>query len=770
MKLPFAIARTVGQPVPRNEDLRLLRGRGKFIDDLHEDGMLHAAILRSEIAHGRIRRIDVRAARAVRGVHAVYTAADVAAASSGSVPRIPIRMVRPETVPFEQPVIAHEKVRFVGEPLALVVAESRAIAEDALHAIEVEIEPLPAVVNWRASVEPRALLFESQGTNLVVGYSAQKGDVGRVKAPYVRKETFSVHRHTAVCMEPKGLLAVWEGKHTRLAVSGAAKVPFITRRLLAHQMDLPEECVEAIEVDVGGGFGVRGDFHPEDFLIPFAARRLSRPVKWIEDRLENLLASNHAREVECELELHCERDGTILALRGHAQVDAGAYFRNAAPVPAQNVAQFMSGPYRIANIDVRSSVYVTNKSPIGVYRGPGRFEGDFFRERLFDMAARDLGIDRLEFRRRNLPAKAEMPYRLATISPPGKAEELDSGDYAAALDRCLAEFKWSEKRALQGKLVDGRLHGLGVGCFIEGGGAGPRENARMTLDADGRVSVYVGSANVGQGLETVSVQIAADALGIPMERIRFFHGSTTYLKEGFGSYHSRSVVMGGCAIIDAAGKLREKIKAHAASLLGCVAEDVALDSALTASFREKSVSASELGASGLEAEGTFSNGGKHTYAYGAAAAHVAVDPRTGRVELLEYVTVEDVGRVINPLTARGQAIGAVVQGLGGCFLEDLQYDEEGQFLTASLADYLLPSATDFPRITAIVTGESPSPLNPLGAKGGGEGGIVPVAGVVGNAVADALAPLGVEPRSLPLTPPKVWELIRSGGAPRRSPA
>ena len=733
---PSFEAKAVGQAVLRTEDLRLLRGRGRFVDDLHVEGMLHAAFLRSAVAHGRIRSIDAAAALKMPGVHAIFTAAEVAKVCGGSIPRIPLRLVRPETVAFEQPVIAHDKVRYVGEPMAIVVAESPALAEDALDAIEADIEPLPAVAD---AATGDALLFEAQGTNRAMTYTSHKGDALAVKAPYVRREKFRVHRHTAIPLEPKGLLAVWQGDSARLSLMGAAKEPFTTRRILAQQMDLPDDCVEAIEVDVGGGFGVRGDFHPEDFLVPFAARRLNRPVKWVEDRLENLLASNHARDVGCELEIACELDGTVLALRGLTEVDAGAYFRNAAPVPAQNVAQFISGPYRIPHVHIQSTAWLTNKSPIGVYRGPGRFEGDFFRERLFDMAAKDLGIDRVEFRRRNLPSPAEMPYPLATISPPGKSEELDGGDYAQALDRCLSEFNYKKKVELQGKLISGRYHGLGIGCFIEGGGAGPRENARITIDADGGVSVFVGSANVGQGLETVAAQIACDALGMPMERVRLFHGSTTHLKEGFGSFHSRSVVMGGCAILDAANRLKEAIrKASEAAGRPLLLDELA----------------------GLSAEGTFTNQGKHTYAYGAAAAHVAVDPKTGHVELLEYVTVEDVGRVINPLTATGQAIGAVVQGLGGCFLEHLQYDENGQFLSGSLADYLLPTATDFPNIKAIVTGNSPCPHNPLGAKGCGEGGIVPVAGVIGNAVANALAPLGVEVHELPLSPPKIWQFMQ----------
>jgi carbon-monoxide dehydrogenase large subunit len=459
-------------------------------------------------------------------------------------------------------------------------------------------------------------------------------------------------------------------------------------------------------------------------------------VKWTEDRRENLLSSNHSREMDCELEILCEKDGRIVALRGQAWVDMGAYMRANGSIPPRNITQFMSGPYRIPHIHIESFALLTNKTPVGTYRGPGRFEADFFRERLMDIAARELGIDPVEFRRRNLPTPAEMPYPLATVTPPEKKEELDSGDYQVTLARCLKEFDYRGKLKLQGQLVDGVYHGIAVGCFIEGGAAGPRESARIVVDADGQVSVFVGSANVGQGLETVCLQIAADALGLPMERLKVFHGSTTYVKEGFGAFHSRSVVMGGSAILLAAQNLKAQI-----------GKDIDL----------KDVDLKKLAP--LSAEGTFHNH-RHTYAYGAAAAHVTVDPRTGKVQLVDYVTVEDIGRIINPLTATGQAIGAVVQGLGGVFLEHLQYDADGQFLTASLADYLLPSATDFPSIRAFVLEDSPSPINPLGAKGAGEGGIVPVGGVVANAVAAALAPLGAVPRALPLSPPKVWQLIQ----------
>lgn len=710
----------VGTPVPRVEDQRLLSGRGQFVGDLYRDGMLHAAVVRSVIAHGHIRSIAAQAARAMPGVRAVLTAADVAGAASQSIPSIPLRM---HQTPHEEPVIAGAEVRYVGQPLALVIADTVARAEDAAEAVEADIEALPAAT-------------DRHGATVALTYHVEKGDAARAfaLAPYRRRETFKVHRHTAVPMEPRGLLAVWDEAQTRLTVYGAAKIPFTIRRVLAAQMDLPEDCIDMIQCDVGGGFGARGEFFPEDYLIPFAARRLRQPVKWIETRRENLIACSHARDIDCELEIACERDGTILALRGHAGIDVGAYLRGAGGISGRNVGQFMSGPYRIPNIALQSSLLMTNKSPIGTYRGPGRYEADFFRERLFDMAACDLGIDPVEFRRRNLVSKGEMPYLLASIRPVEKREELDSGDYCVTLERCLTEINWAEKSALQGKLVDGRYHGLAIGCFIEGGAAGPEEHARLAIGEDGNISLFVGSANIGQGLETIAIQIAADALEIPMNRIRIFHGSTTHLEKGFGSWHSRSTVMGGSAILDAARKLKEQVRR---------------------------AEAEQRPTTGLAADGVFVNH-HHTYAYGAAAAHVAIDPSTGEVAVLEYVTVADLGKIINPLTAAGQAVGAVVQGLGGTLFEHLQYDAEGQFLSGTLMDYALPRATDFPKIRAFVLENSPSPHNPLGAKGGGEGGIVPVAGVIANAIAAALASFGVKPNELPLSPSKILHLLKGG--------
>ena len=751
----------IGKPVERLEDLRFLTGRGQYVDDLRRSGLLHAAILRSSDAHGHIRAIDTAAALAIPGVHAVFTAADL----EPQVPRIPVRMEgNPALARFVQPVIAQGKVRYVGEPIALVVASSPAVAEDAVGAIQVDIEALPVVSELEDSRAGGVLLFDEQGTNQAITLTGSRGDVEQAmkSADYVRKERFRVQRVAAMPMETRGILAEWDAASARLKVSGAMKVPFATRGYLARLMDLPEDAIEIVECDVGGGFGVRGEFYPEDFLIPFAARRLNRPVKWIEDRREHLLATNHARAIECELEIGCARDGTIVALRGHGLSDSGAYVRPNAVTAPRNVAQMVAGPYRIPNVRMDVTMTLTNRTPTASYRGPGRFETDFFRERLIDIAAKDLGIDRVELRRRNLLTDKDMPYPLPTVLPYGTSGETDSGDYRVTLDRCLAEFGWAEKTKLRGKLVDGLYHGFGIGCYIEGGATGPRENARLVLETDGTISVYVGSSAIGQGLETICAQIAADALGVPMERIRgVHHGSTSVIREGLGSWASRATVMGGSAIIDAVGKLKQAIRDRAAEQFGCLPAEVDLSADLkTVSAEGRMRTVAELSATGIAAEGTFYNS-KRTYSYGTHIAHVTIDAGTGDLRVVEYVSAEDVGRIINPGTLHSQVLGAIVQGLGSATLEQLVYDDEGQLLTGSLAGYLMPAATDFPNIRAITLEMYPSPTNPLGAKGAGEGGIIPVGGVIANAVASALSSLDVQPFELPLTPPRVWRMIQN---------
>ncbi len=747
----------IGAAVERIEDLRFLRGMGQYADDLTLPGVLYAAIRRSSVAHGRIRAIDTKAAAALPGVRRVLTAADL----GEPLPTVPLRLwPLPELEPFGQPALARDKVRYVGEAIAVVLADSKAEAEDALEAIAVDIESLPAISNTDDAEKSTALLFGQAGSNRAIVYTAEKGNIDEAfaTAEYTRRERFAVQRHLALPMEPRGIMAAWDKNKGRMTVYGAAKVPFANRRILARLTGLAEDAVDVLESDVGGGFGARGEFFPEDFLIPYAARLLRRPVKWIEDRREHLMTMGHAREMDCDIEIACRRDGTILGLRGSVRVDEGAYMRTVGTISPRNVAQFMSGPYRVPAIHLQSSVMLTNKAPIGTYRGPGRYEGDFFRERLFDIVARDLALDPVEFRRRNLVRADEMPFPLAKLTPPEKHEELDSGDHPATLARCLDEFKWNEKLPLQGKLIDGRYHGLAVGCFIEGGAAGPSENAKLVLERDGSVTVYVGSTSVGQGVETALTQIAADALEMPLDRIRLLHGSTTFLTDGYGSYHSRATVMGGSAILLAAEKLREMLRTAASRRFGCADADVVLSDEVAIGPDGRKLRFADLAEDGLATEEKFSNH-HHTYAYGSAAAHVAVDPGSGRVELLDYVMVEDAGRIVNPLVLQGQAVGAVVQGLGGAFLEHLIYDEDGQLLTGSLADYLIPAAGDFPRIRAVMLQLHPSPNNPLGVKGAGEGGTIPVGGLMANAIAAALSSLGVEPHELPLSPARIWKLI-----------
>jgi len=756
----------IGSAVERVEDLRFLRGRGEYVDDLHRDGLLHAAILRSQVAHGHIRSIDLKPALACSGVHCAFAAADL----GPTTPMIPMRLqVSAGVERFFQPVLATSKVRYVGEPLAVVLAESPALAEDALEAIQVDIEILPVVNDWRNSAADDHLLFESAGTNLAKIMIATKGDAEAAfaAAPHSRRETFRTQRHTASPMETRGLMAEWDAAGGRVTVSGAAKVPFFNRKILAGLIGLDESAISMIENDVGGGFGARGEFYPEDFLIPFAARLARRPVKWIEDRRECLLAMNHAREMEADLEVAYESDGRILGLRGRVFVDNGAYLRTNGLTAPNNVSQVMSGPYKVPNIHLESVVQLTNKTPCGTYRGPGRFEAAFFFERLLDLIAHELQIDRVEIRRRNLISESDMPYRLAEITPehPYSRTECDSGNYLLTLDRCLAEFDWVDrKRRYDGKLIEGRYHGLGITCFVEGGAAGPRENARLAVEADGRVCVYVGSSALGQGLETVFAQIAADALGLPMTSISGVrHGSTSHVEEGFGSFHSRAVVMGGSAIVIASEKLKATICETAARLHNCPVKGVRFVDGEVLFSNGGRLALRDLSEHALMATGTFSSN-KNTYAYGAHAAHVAVDPKTGGVEVIDYLAVEDVGRIINPATLHGQVLGALVQGLGSTLLEHFIYDTDGQLLTGSFADYLTPTMTDFARLRAISIEALPSPNNPLGAKGAGEGGIIAVGGTIANAVAAALATFNVQPHDLPLSPARVWELI--GKAPK----
>ena len=753
----------IGAHIERVEDYRFLRGEGQYLDDISRPGQWHAAFLRSPVAHGRIRGIDASAALAMPGVRAVITARDI----EGDIPTIPFRRPNPTIGPYAQPVIARDKVRYYGEPVAMVLADSAEVAEDALAAIMLDIEALPPVIEREAAMSDKVLLFEDVKTNTPTVFNADKGDAEAAfaAADYVIRDQFYTQRQTALPMETRGLLAEWDAKLGKLSVSGAAKLPFFNRKAMATMMNLPEEAVDYIELDVGGGFGARGEFYPEDYLVAFGARKFGHPVKWIEDRREHLMAIGHSRECASDVELAFRKDGVILGMRGSLYINVGAYVRPNGMTPVRNAAQFMSGPYRVPAIHLDAYAFVSNKTPAGTYRGPGRYEGCFFIERLMDQAAAGLGIDRLELRRRNLITHAEMPYPLATVLPSdGRAEtQCDSGHHLEPFELVVKDSNWAEKAALQGQLIDGRYHGIAIASFIEGGASGPQENVRLELHADGKVGLYAGSSAIGQGLETILSQIAADALELPMERIEVFHGSTNILKEGWGSFGSRSTVMGGSAVLDGAKKFLAAFRVHAAVKLGVTIEDVTISECVARTADGRSVPLVEVAKDGINVDGSFKNQ-TPTYTYGTSFAHVAVDAGTGHVEVIDYVVADDVGRIINSMTLHGQVMGAAVQGFGSVFSEELVYNDEGQLMVGSLADYLVPLASDYPVVRCHSLESYPSPTNPLGAKGAGEGGIIPVGGVVANAVANALSSFGVKPNVLPLSPSRVWEMIEDARA------
>lgn len=752
----------IGQPLERNEDMRLLTGQGCFVDDFYCESMVHAVVVRSPVGHARIAGIDVTQALALPGVLAVYTYADM----REHIQPIPIRLAPlPGFEHFLQRPIAQDHVRYVGEPVAIVVAEDRYVAEDAAELVIVDYDTLPAVVSVDAAMENASLLFPEAGTNVASHYQVSRGDVDAAfaEADYVRKERFSCHRHSALPLETRGLVSRWDADSKRLTVWGATKVLFFNRRVLAGMLGLHETDIDLLEIDVGGSFGVRGEFYPEDFLVPFAAMKTERPVKWIEDRRESFIATNHSREMSCEVEIAARKDGTLIGMRAHLWADLGAYVRtNGGVVPAK-AAQMLPGPYRILNYACEVHALVTNKTPVGTYRGPGRYEANFFRERMLDMVAQDLGLDAAYIRRINLITPEDLPFDGGKLVTYTDASSYDTGDYRQTLELALKHGRYEELASQRGRCIDGRFHGVGIGCFVESSGGGPAESARIVIRSSQQVELYTGCSSSGQGQETVLAQILADVLGVPYSLIQVFHGSTTLVTRGYGTYHSRGVVMGGSAVKVAAEMIASQVVALVARRADRPASDFRFEAgriwcndqteapctSLEALAKEAEAG-DEVIKQALTAEGTFENS-TLTYTYGCHVAHVAVDPETAQVEVLDYVVVEDVGKVINPLIVHGQAVGAAVQGMGGTFLDQFLYDESGQLLTGTFADYLQPIATDFAVVRPVTLENFPSRLNPLGAKGAGEGGIVATAASLSNAIADALRHMGVKLCHLPFS-------------------
>jgi carbon-monoxide dehydrogenase large subunit len=771
----------IGAPVRRREDFRLLTGRATFTDDIKLPQMLHAALLRSPHAHARLLSIDAGRAQAVPGVVAVFTFQDITPIAKP----IPMRLYRlPGLERFLQYPLARDKVRYVGEAVAVVVADSRYLAEDALELIEVTYEPLPAVVEMDDALCDQVLVHTEAGTNLGARYTVDVGDIEAAfrMADYTRKETLRAHRHTGNPLETRGLVASYDAGRGELTVWGPTKVPHINRGILGALLDMPESQIHFIEPDVGGGFGIRGEFYPEDVLIPFVAMKLGRPVKWIEDRAEHLKTANHSREVTCEMEIAARRDGTILGLRAHISGNMGAYIRTHGGLVPASTAAVLTGPYRVPALQCTVSCVITNKMGMGTFRAPGRYLSCFFRERLLDMVAADLQIDPVELRQRNFIQSADMPYTVGKTRIDAPPIVLDSGNYPMGLQRALTQVDYTQLESLQGVYRDGKYHGIGIGCFVENTGQGPFEGARVVIEGTGDVAVYLGITSLGQGHETTMAQICADSLGVPIEGITVFHGSTDLMPFGIGTFGSRATVTAGSAIYLACQKLRAKIAALAGRELGIDPDQ--LDFRHGHVYRMGAGDTPLLGLNdlarlagpagphhleepGLEATAYFKTE-QLTYSYGTHVAHVTVDPATGKIEVRRYVVVEDIGRCINPLIVHGQTVGAAVQGIGATTLEELVYSDNGQLLSGTLMDYLLPTSLDAPPIEAITLEEEPSPLNPLGVKGAGEGGIVATGAALANAVSRALAPLGIQITELPLSPNKLRALIRDRSRRQRT--
>jgi aerobic carbon-monoxide dehydrogenase large subunit len=765
--------RYIGAPIRRQEDIRFLTGRATFVDDIKLPQMLHAAILRSPHAHARIASIDSTKAQAIPGVAAVFTFQDIAALAQP----IPIRLYPlPGLEGFLQYPLARDRVRYVGDPVAVVVADSRYIAEDAVDAIDVTYEPLPAVVDVREALRDHIVLHEEPGTNRACQYTIAIGDTEDAfrTAAYTRKETFKVQRHTGNPLETRGLVASYDAGRGEVTVWGPTKVPHFNRAILASFLDMPESKIHFIEPDVGGGFGIRGEFYPEDFLMPFAAMQLGRPVKWIEDRLEHLKAANHSREVLCEIEIAARRDGTLLGMRAHVYGDMGGYIRTHGGLVPSSTAALLTGPYRIPAYQCTVSCVMTNKMGLATFRAPGRYESCFIRERLLDIVAADLNIDPVDLRLKNLIQPAELPYTVGTTRPDAAPTVFDSGNYPLGLQRALERIDYEGLRPIQGAYRDGKYHGIGIGCFVKNTGLGPYEGARIVVSGADKIAVYLGITSLGQGHETTMAQICADSLGVPIESITVFHGSTDLMPFGVGTFASRGTVMAGNAVHLACQKLRDKMLAIAGRYLDVDATSLEFRDGQI--YRRDSAEVPRLGLDdlvrlagptspysieepGLEATAYFKSD-QLTYSYGTHVAHVAVDPETGKVEVLRYVVVEDVGRCINPLLVHGQAVGGAAQGIGATLLEELVYGENGQLLSGTFMDYLLPTSTDVPPIDSVILEAAPSPLNPLGVKGAGEGGIVATGAALANAVAHALAPLGVQVQELPLSPNRIRAWLR----------
>lgn len=774
--------RVIGQPLRRLEDAKLLVGKGRYTDDIRLPGTLSAAFVRSGMPHAAINGIDVEAARALPGVVAVFTIDDLAPVLTQT--RMPLGFNVPglpdKITPF---VLARDEVAFVGEAIALVVAENRYIAEDAATLVQVDYDPLPAVSDPRDGLLPDGPTVRREtATNVLKTFSFEFGpiDAAFAGAAHVFKEQITQHRGGAHPMEGRAVLANWDPVLETLTAWSSTQMPHELYFMIAKMLDLDENQVRVLTPDVGGGFGCKFLIYPEEIAIAAAAKLLGRPVKWIEDRSEHFVASIQERDQFWTVEIAVDGEARILGVRGKLVHDQGAYTPQGINLP-YNAASGVTGPYLVDAYRMDVSVVHTNKVPTIPIRGAGYPEAAFVIERLIDRVARELGLDRAEVRRRNLVPAEKMPYVKPLKVRSGASMVLDSGDYPGCLAEVLKAVDWDGFPARQAAARrEGRFIGIGLSNAVKGTSRGPFETGIVRIAPSGRITVHTGAAAMGQGMHTALAQIAAEALGVQAADVNVISGDTKGVPMGLGGFGSRQLVMAGSSVLLASRVVADKARKYAANLLEASEADLVLKDGRVhiVGLPEMGVSLAEVATGmrgvpgyaipsglepGLEATSNFRSDSL-TYANACHAVEVEVDPDSAMVTILRYVAMQDCGRRINPLIVDGQVIGGIVHGIGNALFEWMGYDEGAQPITTTFADYLLPTAPEIPRFELIYR-ESPSPLNPLGAKGVGEVGTIAVAPAIASAVEDALKPFGVHIDTLPILPGKLFQLIHRGRPP-----
>ena len=775
-----------GERMKRTEDPRLLRGRGRYVADIELPGMVEAAFVRSPHAHARINSIDTSRARALEGVQAVLTWKDLPASAQKRMPLlVPNPAIREARTQY---CLAKDEVCFVGDAVAVVIADSRYIAEDALSMVEVDYELLPVAAECRSGLEPGSATAHSDlRDNLAarVKMAYGKPDEAFKSAETIVRETFWQHRGCGHAMETRGVVAQYERVTGQLTTWSAGQTPFADKMNLVEILAWDPHRVRVIHPDVGGGFGPKASFYVEHAVVAAAAVLLERPVKWIEDRLEHFIATNQERDQYWDMELALDAAGKILGLRIGMIHDAGAYLPWGIIMPYIGVTT-TPGPYAVSNIDIELKVVFTNKVPTTPVRGAGRPQAAFAMERILDKAARILHIDRDEIRRRNFVTPAQMPYAVGFIYRDGKPVVYDSGDYPACQEKALEASDYAGFAARRAKaLTEGRYLGIGIGNYVEGTGLGPFEGATVRIQQDGRITILTGASPQGQGHKTTFAQICADHLGIRPEEIDVVTADTDAISMGIGTFASRIAVTAGNSVHIASLAVRQKAVKLAAFLMEAAEEDleVVQGCVQVKGVPRKRKTFSELARVALGMPGfSFPEGVtcglehteyfspvRSTYCSGTHVAEVEVDIRTGHVKILRYTVAHDSGKLINPLIVDGQIQGGVAHGIGNALFEWMGYDDNAQPVTTNFGEYLLPMATDVPKVD-IVHIETPSPLNPLGVKGAGEGGTIPAAAAIISAVEDALGPFGVSLAQAPVFPQRIVELLKEAGAYRKGSA